>query len=48
MFEEPKENNAQQSEDIFFCHICHILKPELLLPKNKTNQIVISSGFEKQ
>ena len=31
-----------------FCHNCHILKPELLLPKTTTVQIVNSSGFGMQ
>ena len=31
-----------------FCHNCHILKPELLLPKTTTVQFVNSCGFKKQ
>jgi hypothetical protein len=31
-----------------FIHNCHILKPELLLPKTTTVQFVNSCGFKKQ
>ena len=37
-----------ESKLLFFFHNCHILKPELLLPKTTTVQFVNSCGFKKQ